>query len=359
MKIGILTFTNTANYGASLQAYALQQVIKSKGHECDIIDYRCGSIIKMHDPKEVFKKKGIKKRITAPLMYYVYKKRLDEFRKFEREYCSFSDPCSKKSIAKISKGYDRIIVGSDQVWNTELTNCDMSFFLGFLKGNEKKYSYAASIEKSALSNYINGAVEYIKQFNNISCRESSAAEQLKEMTGRNDITCDVDPTLLIGEKWKKFVTKKKAKDDYIFMYLLPEEKELFDRIRAFAKKNNCKIILLRKGIRRFKGIKTVSVASPIDFINYIAKAKYVISGSFHALCFSLMLGVDYYVTPSLVKERSSRLTDFLNVIETQERFTGYSSYCFTESKIDYKKARGLLQKSVNESLKTIDHILSE
>lgn len=358
MKIGILTFTNTANYGASLQAYALQQVIKSKGHECDIIDYRCGSIIKMHDPKEVFKKKGLKK-IAAPLIYHVYKKRKEKFRQFEKNNCKFSAPCNKKNISTVTKGYDRIIVGSDQVWNTELTDNDMSFFLDYLNENGKKNSYAASIGKADFSDDINSAVKYLKMFNNISCRESSAAEQLREMTGRNDITCDVDPTLLIGDGWKRFVTKQKTKDNYIFMYLIPDEKELLDRIRAFAKKNNCKIVLLRKGIKRFKGIKTVSVASPVDFINYIAKAKYVITGSFHALCFSLMLGTDFYATPSAIKERSGRLTDLLRSMDLQNRFTGFSSYKFRQGDIDFVSVQNKLLQMKEKSIKTIDDILAE
>lgn len=40
MKIGILTFHCAINYGAVLQAYGLQEYLKSLGHEVYIIDYR-------------------------------------------------------------------------------------------------------------------------------------------------------------------------------------------------------------------------------------------------------------------------------------------------------------------------------
>ena len=40
MKIGILTFHRAHNYGAVLQCYALQEVLKAKGHYVVIIDYR-------------------------------------------------------------------------------------------------------------------------------------------------------------------------------------------------------------------------------------------------------------------------------------------------------------------------------
>ena len=40
MKYGIITFHNTLNCGASLQAYALQTYLESMGHSVEIIDYK-------------------------------------------------------------------------------------------------------------------------------------------------------------------------------------------------------------------------------------------------------------------------------------------------------------------------------
>ena len=42
MKVGILTFHNAHNYGASLQAYALKMCIQQMGHDVTIVNYRCG-----------------------------------------------------------------------------------------------------------------------------------------------------------------------------------------------------------------------------------------------------------------------------------------------------------------------------
>lgn len=48
-RIGILTFHNTLNYGAHLQAYALCRYIRDLGYECDIIDYQSDSIVNSYD----------------------------------------------------------------------------------------------------------------------------------------------------------------------------------------------------------------------------------------------------------------------------------------------------------------------
>ena len=41
--------------------------------------------------------------------------------------------------------YDAVVVGSDQIWNLDITGNDFNFFLPF--DGIKKYSYAASIGK--------------------------------------------------------------------------------------------------------------------------------------------------------------------------------------------------------------------
>ena len=39
MKIGIFTFHRASNYGAVLQAYALQEYLSSQGYETCVVDY--------------------------------------------------------------------------------------------------------------------------------------------------------------------------------------------------------------------------------------------------------------------------------------------------------------------------------
>ena len=46
MKTGIITFHDTTNYGANLQAYSLFKAIKSLGYDCEIINYQCENIIR-------------------------------------------------------------------------------------------------------------------------------------------------------------------------------------------------------------------------------------------------------------------------------------------------------------------------
>ena len=67
MKVGILTYHDTTNYGAVLQAYALQKIINSFNIDCEIIDYKCDAITDRYKITPFYKCKNIKKSIKALL----------------------------------------------------------------------------------------------------------------------------------------------------------------------------------------------------------------------------------------------------------------------------------------------------
>ena len=357
MNIGILTFTGTSNFGAALQAYALQQVIMAKGHNCEIIRYECKKIKNDHDPKRAFKYKGIKK-IFSPFYYFSYKKRMDTFEKFNKTFCKFSEKCDKSTIKVFAQKYDKIIVGSDQVWNPEISGNDLSYFLDFVDDSKKKCSYAASIGMDYFTDNCKLYEELLAKFNIISVREQNTVDNLEKQIGRKDITCDVDPTILLSNKWVEFVLPSTKTKDYIFMYFTPNSNAYITAVKDFASKNNCEIIELTKSMRKHGGVKRVSNASPIDFINYIAHAKYVITGSFHALCFSIMFKKEFYITSSPFKERNGRLIQFATNLGLKNRILA-ENYEIKKMGIDYDMIHAEIDKQRNMSLITINRILNE
>ncbi len=358
MNIGILTFTGTSNFGAELQAYALQQVIIERGHQCEIIRYECLKIKRAHDPKRAFKTKSLK-LLFAPFLYYTYKGRMDSFARFEENYCVLSEECDSASIKELSKKYDRIIVGSDQVWNPDITGADLAFFLDFVDDPKKKCSYAASIGTDYFPGDCKKYEELVGKFSIISIREQKTANLLEKQINRADISCDADPTILLCNKWTEFVHTAEKSDDYIFLYFTPNNIHFINAVRKFAAMNNCKVILLTKGLQKFFGVKSISNISPIDFINYIAHAKYIITGSFHALCFSIMLQKEFYVTSAPEKERSGRLIQFLSNLGLENRIISSEKPDFRSQKYDFGAVYNKIDKLRHKSLITIDKILDE
>lgn len=58
-SVGIITFHASHNYGSMLQAYALQQVVKNLGYDCEIINFRTK---RQKDLYEVSFRKGIESK---------------------------------------------------------------------------------------------------------------------------------------------------------------------------------------------------------------------------------------------------------------------------------------------------------
>ena len=89
MKIGILTFQNAVNYGAVLQAYALQNSIEKLGAEVRLIDYQCNKVNSLYDPFP--KTTNLKKFVSNLLWYQRKKKKKMAFERFEKKYLKLTD----------------------------------------------------------------------------------------------------------------------------------------------------------------------------------------------------------------------------------------------------------------------------
>ena len=142
------------------------------------------------------------------------------------------------------------------------------------------------------------------------------------------------------------------------MYFTPDNNEYYAKEKEFAANNHCIIIELTKSIRKKRGVKRVTNASPIDFINYIAHAQYVITGSFHAMCFSIMLKKEFFVTSSPIKERNGRLVQFLSNIGMENRLLS-EKYDINIVENNYNAICKEIEKQRCISLETIERILGE
>ena len=82
MKIGILTFHRAENFGATLQAYALQTYLSQLGNDVEIIDYRCTSIERNYDilnPRVLWSRKNVFFSLNECLLFiHLFSKKIIE-----------------------------------------------------------------------------------------------------------------------------------------------------------------------------------------------------------------------------------------------------------------------------------------
>ncbi|MEB3373140.1 polysaccharide pyruvyl transferase family protein [Bacteroides sp. CR5/BHMF/2] len=108
MKIGIITLTPlTTNYGGILQAFALQQVLKRKGHEVVTIDFKW-KFIKADNLFKTFLRLG-KRWYMNNVETRIRTCKTRTFLRNITQECVYLD-----SIKECD--YDIYVVGSDQVW---------------------------------------------------------------------------------------------------------------------------------------------------------------------------------------------------------------------------------------------------
>ena len=342
MKIGILTFHMADNYGAILQAYALKEIIKSIENDVEIINYKQHSIEKNYKII-VFYKNNIFKSLIANIVYFrtrIIKKR--KFNNFRKMYLNITSKVYKNSYS--INGKDIYIVGSDQVWNGNITNYDTTFFLDFCNKSNKKISYAASIGKDTLTvKDLDFIKNNISNLDFISVRESTVIDTLKELTNKEIVRC-LDPTLLINKNdWDKFIYNTKINGNYLLIYSLTENQEILNVAKIISKKLNLNVLYINDTIRKVRyGFKKVKQVGPEDFLSLIKNAYFVVTDSFHGTAFSIIFNKDFITVPH--KTTGSRMISLLNLLKLDSRIITNSTELNDEFDyhIDFKETNNIL-----------------
>lgn len=152
MNIGIITFHRAENYGAVLQAYALQEFISDNFKNCDvkIIDYRSVPIESAYSYRKLILS-GNPIKIIAKILLRgprVYQTKRN-FKEFVNKRLVISETFNSENIETAKNEFDCIVAGSDQIFNLVMTNHDMGYFLQGEKHSRNNnscsvISYAAS-----------------------------------------------------------------------------------------------------------------------------------------------------------------------------------------------------------------------
>ena len=197
-KIGITTFQGAYNYGAILQAYALQKTLSDIGNDVKIINYYNENI---YDQYRTFRKKhhglssAIKIFIYDVYLWSIKSRRNKNFKKFISDNINLTD--KKYEKAEIEKmAFDVIVTGSDQVWNKNITSGLDDIYTLNIENSAKKISYAASIgDNKILEDNKSEYKEKLQKLDLISVRETSTKPILEKVINRK-VDVVLDPTLL-------------------------------------------------------------------------------------------------------------------------------------------------------------------
>lgn len=346
MQVGIITFHRAVNYGAVLQAYALQRAVEKLGHEAEIIDYRCSKIEKDVSPMAGF---AAGEAFVSAAKKCVFRCRKNlAFHIFFKKYVMLSSRVdSQKDLSKLCKKYDVVYTGSDQVWNIDCSGSDTAYFLDFITDKQKKNAYAASFGMDKLAR--DDPFDYktlLADFNNISVREKSAVSIVKETAGR-DSDVVLDPTLLLGKKeWEKVVSKRPIKDKFIFVYYIRSPKNLLKYAKELSKKTGYRIIDAKSSFEFFKQ------CSPGDFLSWIYHSEYFVTNSFHGTVFSLIFHKKFAIELNNGKDINNRSKELLDLVGV-DRDIDEMDVAAIDNEIDYRSVDEAIRAEREKSLSFI------
>lgn len=341
MKIGILTFHRSQNYGALLQAYGLQQFVKKLGQNVSFVDYWPDYHEEMYKPFSMqkfnrFSIKGKAKYIFQFVFTFCrLKKRRKKTQAYIKRYLNISPDTS----------FDMVLYGSDQIWRKQHQPTydwfDPIYWGEGLVDTSHKVAYAASMGKIEidLQKDVLFVREHISLFDAISIREKDLIERLKTEFG-NTYPMVCDPVFLLEkEDWIQHVNMKYIpKHKYILYYRLQKTKATDEMVKELREKTGDYVIEMRGYIPYFHyGRKYRFTADAQEFISLIYGADYVVTSSFHGLAMSIIFEKQFYFCS--LKHLSNRAASLLNQLGLESRFAAGDAYKIKDDVIDYAPVR--------------------
>ncbi len=343
MKIGIITHYDVHNHGAVLQMYALEKVLENFENEVRGLTFH-----KNYDFLESYaeNKYNISLKSIPYYIGYLFEKGFKKtYFNYKKKQILDNFKSSNKMIGEKSseaKNLDMVFIGSDEVFSIEAgltpefwgnnidcknifsyAGCFGPTTLEFIKeknaeefikngiNNLKDISVRDENSKNIIETLSDRkcfgptTLEFIKEKNaeefiknginnlkDISVRDENSKNIIETLSDRKAILV-CDPVILYGYIKEKENFNKKFNEKYILVYSydnnMNKENEI-NNIKNFAKEHDCKIYSV--GFYHEWCDKNIN-CDPIELLEYIRNAEYVLTDTFHGTVMSLIMNTQF------------------------------------------------------------------
>ena len=349
-QVAIVGPWTNKNHGGALTYYALYEVVVSLGYFPLMISQPEESVIKPETKDCGYDQIPYPEYAIAPVAPTV------------AELKDFNQLC------------ETFIVGSDQWFNRILLNDSCRYMnLRWVYATKGKAAYAASFgyenydgteyDRAELSNYL-------QKFDYFSVREKSGIDLVKKNFGI-EAECLLDPVFLCERK--KFdeladkAVRKPEKESYIFTYIMDVDGEINDILLKCSQILDiplCSIIDYANNMENLKTkwtIDTLYQASHEEWLLHIKEAEFVITDSFHGMCFAIIYEKPFIALVNS-KRGGTRFETIKEILKLEECFVYDIKEIPTKLKngleINYSEINKNLEELRNKSMKYLRKILS-
>lgn len=292
--VGILTFHCSDNFGAMLQACGLKHFLRRCGIRADIIPYAPPYMTGRHWLIPYVPASGTGKSLKYTVNNAVYGLRTHlsrihafalrraNMKRFRTTYLLDPGQTAIYFPGGLKKlPYRRYIVGSDQIWNPDITLGLRPEYFGCFadRPGDRVIAYAASLGGTSLPpRYDHEFSRLIRRLDAISLREQEAAGYVKRFYP-GEIAAVLDPVFLLGREVWTAMEKAPAQRNYILTTRTEENPAMEDCLQALSRETGLPVVRLGT---------PGDTAGPAEFLGYIHHADYVLTNSFHAAAFSII-----------------------------------------------------------------------
>ncbi len=304
LRIGTLSLNINApdfNYGAMLHSWAFQQyLLKKAGVSAEIIDYTMPKVEgwNRYDPGKSSINFTGHRKINGTMEDYLSRAR--KFDDFISNHLKVSkEKYVQKTISRATLPYDVIICESDVIWSAKRGKLDPVFYLATpsMRG-KRRIAYAPSMADAIFTQEQESQLDFLlDNVHFISCRESFQKPLLEKHTDK-PVQHVVDPVMLLDAKDYDSITAPRImEENYLLLYLPVDENEVLRQSAIeYAGKNNLKILEISTMLKSDSSDLEVCVpdAGIEEFLSAIKYADMVFTNSFHAICFSIIFGRQFY-----------------------------------------------------------------
>lgn len=272
MKVGILTLHNAFNFGAYLQAYALQKTITDLGHDVEFISltHREGSMRRM---RTMLSKRPKKLAFN-----------FNKYFAFRQAWRSIN--VNRESYSKTRKHYDAVVIGSDEVWNIKNpTFAVMPEYFGQGLNSNKIITYAPSSSKTTYADVAGNPllVNGMRNIHHFSARDRNTFE-IVERVANKPVTMVLDPTFLV-EYDNEAEDVAIGTKGYIVVYTYQFDAIKIKKTKEFARSRGLKLV---SPCFYNDWCDEVVPCTPFGFLGLVRDAAYVVTDTFHGSIFSIL-----------------------------------------------------------------------
>ena len=322
------------NYGNALTNYALYTFLKMQGKNTVVLDNYC---------------------ILEPV---------NQFKVFaEKHYILSSEYFSSRDYETLNECCDTFVVGSDQTWNQAFADYykyGQYFLLDFVADDKKKVSYAASFGVASAALACERGTKLYRRFQAISVREEFGVDVCHKLYGV-DSEMVLDPVFLLDHNDYDVLlrdTPKAEPEPYIAVYFLnpTEEKRAFclriQKMLGGMKIINMMDANLREMDYYFRILEYDNLRTELtveEWLSYIRNAEFIITDSYHGMCFSLIFEKNFVAVRN---RQSERFNTFIQYPEIRNRIIGEETTDNVEQfmeQIDYQSVNRRLSIEIERS----------